>query len=180
MTDKLVRQQQIDQSRHWFEEALRQLMLQTPYPQINITMLAQRAGLSRRTFYRHFNSIDAVLDRLIQSEVHGLFEAINATHPRHFQEVVAAYFTYWQQHLAFLQSLSQNQLLPRLLFFMTEATESSILAQLFSKSEPYVYAFAAGGVWNMLVVWLRDGATDSPATMASKAHLIAQHLQVVM
>ena len=34
----------------------------TAYRDISVTLLAGRAGLSRRTFYRHFTSVDAVLD----------------------------------------------------------------------------------------------------------------------
>lgn len=51
---------------------------------------------------------------------------------------------------------------------------------MFPQTEPYIYAFAAGGVWNLLVTWLEAGATDAPAVMAQKARLVAKHLVAIM
>ena len=70
MTDKpTVRVQQVDQSLEWFQQALAQLLQQLPYAQITVSALATRAGLSRRTFYRHYESIDQVLNQLITHEI---------------------------------------------------------------------------------------------------------------
>lgn len=181
MTDKRpVRVQQVNQSREWFQEALSQLLQQTPYQQITVSALATRAGLSRRTFYRHYETIDQVLTQLIATEVAQLFTTINDAKPRHFQELVYVYFDYWQAHVNFLRSLKDNQLLPQLLTALTAATTDSLLARLFPQSEPYIYAFAAGGIWNMMVAWLRAGAVDTPDVMAQKALLVAKHLVAIM
>lgn len=71
-----------------------QLLQQVPYQQITVSALATRAGLSRRTFYRHYASIDQLLDELIDVEVTQLFRTIQDAQPQHFQEVVYAYFDY--------------------------------------------------------------------------------------
>lgn len=47
------------------KEALLALTRETPYDRINVTQLCQRAEISRATFYLHFDSIDEVLDQLI-------------------------------------------------------------------------------------------------------------------
>ena len=181
MTDKpIIRVQQVDQTHEWFQEAMAQLLQQVPYQQITVSALATRAGLSRRTFYRHYASIDQLLDELIDVEVTQLFRTIQDAQPQHFQEVVYAYFDYWQARLGFLQSLAANHLLPRLLTELTQATNESLLARMFPQTEPYIYAFAAGGVWNLLVTWLEAGATDAPAVMAQKARLVAKHLVAIM
>lgn len=181
MTDKQpIRIQQVNQSREWFQEALGQLLQQTPYQQITVSALATRAGLSRRTFYRHYEIIDQVLTQLITAEVTQLFTTIKTARPRHFQEVVYVYFDYWQSHLKFLRSLETNHLLPQLLTALTDATNDSLLAQMFPQTEPYIYAFAAGGIWNMMVAWLRDGARDTPDVMGEKAMLVAKHLVAIM
>ena len=94
--------------------------------------------------------------------------------------MVYAYFQYWQAHLDFLKSLAANDLLPQLLAVLTQATNESLLAKMFPQTEPYVYAFAAGGIWNLMVAWLQAGASDSPAVMAQKARLVAKHLVAIM
>ncbi|MCI1894259.1 MAG: TetR/AcrR family transcriptional regulator [Lactobacillus sp.] len=181
MTDKSTRRvQQVDQSLAWFQQALVQLLEQEPYPKITVSALATRAGLSRRTFYRHYESIDQVLNQLIAAEVAQLFKRIQKARPQHFQEVVEVYFDYWQAHLGFLRSLATNHLLPQLLTALTQATHDSLLAKMFPQTEPYIYAFAAGGVWNLMVAWLQNGATDTPEVMAQKARLVAKHLVAIM
>lgn len=181
MTDKqTVRVQQVEQTRIWFQDALDQLLQQMPYSQITVTALATRAGLSRRTFYRHYQTVDQVLSQLITFKVVQLFAAISDAQPRHFLELVYAYFEYWQRHVNFLRSLDDNQLFPQLLGALTAATPDSLLARMFPQSEPYIYAFAAGGIWNMLVSWLQAGAHDAPSEMAAKAHLVTKHLVAIM
>jgi AcrR family transcriptional regulator len=181
VTDKAtIRVQQVAQSREWFQQALALLLQKTPYHQITVSALATRAGLSRRTFYRHYETLDQVLNQLITSEVAQLFAYINAAKPQHFQELVAVYFDFWQSHLNFLKSLKANNLLPQLLTALTAATQDSLLARMFPRTEPYIYAFAAGGIWNLMVAWLQAGAVDTPAVMAQKAQLIAKHLVAIM
>lgn len=181
MTDKpTIRVQQVDQSLEWFQQALAQLLQQVPYTQITVSALATRAGLSRRTFYRHYESIDQVLNELIATEITQLFKNIQKAKPQHFQAVVYAYFDYWQAHLDFLKSLAANDLLPQLLTALTQATNESLLAKMFPQAEPYIYAFAAGGIWNLMVAWLQAGANDSPEVMAQKARLVAKHLVAIM
>lgn len=181
VTDKsIVRVQQVDQTHEWFQEALAQLLQQTPYQQITVSALATRAGLARRTFYRHYVSVDQLLEEMLGAEVAQMFKAIQKAHPKHLQEVVYAYFDYWQARLSFLQSLAANHLLPRLLTVLTQATNDSLLARMFPQTEPYIYAFAAGGIWNLMVAWLQAGAVDAPAVMAQKARLVAKHLVAIM
>jgi hypothetical protein len=51
---------------------------------------------------------------------------------------------------------------------------------MFPQTEPYIYAFAADGVCNLMVAWLQAGAEDSPAVMAQKARLVAKPLVAIM
>ena len=50
------------QSKDWLMQALFELMQKQSYDSITITKLCQKADLSRRTFYRLFNSKDDVLN----------------------------------------------------------------------------------------------------------------------
>ena len=49
------------QSKNMYVSALLELMNEKPYNQISISELSDKADLSRRTFYRLFNSMDEIL-----------------------------------------------------------------------------------------------------------------------
>ncbi|MBC5585175.1 TetR/AcrR family transcriptional regulator [Eggerthella sp. NSJ-70] len=53
-------------SRAEMTAALVELLGEVPYRQVTVTMLAARSGYSRRTFYRHFDSVDAVMEGLMR------------------------------------------------------------------------------------------------------------------
>jgi len=55
--------------------ALLSLLLETPYRNINVTLLSKTAGITRATFYLHYEELDAVLDEVIA-------EAIRFARPR--------------------------------------------------------------------------------------------------
>ncbi len=47
------------------KDAFLELIRKTPYDKINVTAICKEAGISRATFYIHFDNVDDVLDRVI-------------------------------------------------------------------------------------------------------------------
>lgn len=177
MTDKPIRRvQQVDQSVAWLAEALLQLMQQRPYKNISISAIANRSGLSRRTFYRHFDTIDALLDHVIEAQVNEMITTISNARPHRFREVVLIFFTACVPQREFLLNLQSNNLMPHLLTQLTTGVQKSLLAVLLPKNDTYTFAFAAGGIWNLLNQWLSDNAAATPEEMGDVAERIAIHL----
>lgn len=56
------------------QEALIQLLNEKPRSQITISELAQRAMINRKTFYRHYGSIDDVFEQIENIIVDGILE----------------------------------------------------------------------------------------------------------
>lgn len=52
---------QSERSKQWMADALLLLMEDTPYHQISVTDITEKAGVSRLTFYRNFESKDDIL-----------------------------------------------------------------------------------------------------------------------
>jgi len=57
---------QIPRTKKWLREALIELMKKKPYSQITITELAQRADLSRFSFYAHYKTKDDILYDIVE------------------------------------------------------------------------------------------------------------------
>ncbi|MBW1605202.1 TetR/AcrR family transcriptional regulator [Lactobacillus sp. Sy-1] len=181
MTDKSIkRQRQVNQTIDWFVESLVQLLERKQYQQITIKGLAERAGLSTRTFYRHFTSIDDVLKIQLDHYNLGLLKTLRDDRPVSFPEMVTIFFEYSEQHKQFLLALYRNQLTYLLLANLRSHMGESLLSQFNLKQRKYVYSFSIGGIGNLLLDWLQNDAKQSPNEMRSIAQAIGQHLIDVM
>lgn len=52
-------------TRQVIKDALLELTNRIPYEKINVTMLCKQADIARATFYLHYDSLDEVLDAVI-------------------------------------------------------------------------------------------------------------------
>ena len=167
-------------SKSLLVHALLELMEERPYNEINITDLSKKADLSRRTFYRHFATIDEVLDYvLIQiSKQFSVYQA--QQRPRTLKEIAFTFFSYWQQHRQFLQVLKNNNLLYRLhnKFAIISSNAKEEKAPVYTDVSliDYAISFTSGALWNLLVKWLDNGAVQSPKEMSDIVECVLKHL----
>ncbi len=68
-------------SQDKIKEALRDLLETFPYSEINITSVCAKAGLSRRTFTRHYASLEAVAKDQVRDDVVAPAELLMSTMP---------------------------------------------------------------------------------------------------
>lgn len=167
-------------SKELIRQALLDLMKEKPYKQISITELTLQADLARRTFYRHFMTIDDVLDYYIQiicNEMLGVF--LEEEEEKDFQTLAILYFKFWEDYKDFLLILKKNDLL----FMLLQKTMAGIrqkLSEITNKttcsiSREYSFYFTAGGLWNLLVKWIEDDTKLSPEEMGYIYKNIMEH-----
>lgn len=176
MTSKRKEHPQKALSKDWLVRSLIELMKEKPYKEISIAEVASRADLSRRTFYRHFSTIDDVLNCLFEviSEQFAVFYL--EQRPVDLQSTIRAYFTYWQQHKGFLIILNDNDMLYLLLQKFLPEVQAKLTTNNETSNSEYVFYFTSGGLWNLLVKWIEDGAKKSPEEMAMVGDEIIKHL----
>lgn len=160
-------------SKEWLSHSLIELMKIKPFKEITITEVSNHADLARRTFYRHFQNLDETLDFALQTLSQEFVLFIEQEKPVDFKEVIEAYFTFWLGYKEFLYILKKNHLLYLLLedFFPyvrdrlshTNSKEKKLDDQI---AHDYLFSFSTGGIWNLLVKWLDDGALYSPKEMS--------------
>ncbi|MFT4244987.1 MAG: TetR/AcrR family transcriptional regulator [Micrococcaceae bacterium] len=178
MTDKIVkRKMQVSQTVEWLTEALIQLMERKPYNQITISELTKRSGLSRRTFYRHFSSIDDILVQEINKQIEELFQETRRKGAETFEKGIRVSFEYWLTQRDFLLLLQKNDLMPILLAGLPTYMKYSNINRALIDQNDYFYYFIAGGISNLLILWLEEGAVKSPQDMAKVAAGITEAFQ---
>jgi AcrR family transcriptional regulator len=164
-------------SKESITSSLFSFMHEKPYKEINVTELSVRADLSRRTFYRHFDTIDDVMAYIIRdtSDLLALFFLKHKISD--FKSAVFLFFTFWEQRKDFLFLLRKNDLLFMLLRLLLPETRIKMFGDNIPLDSEYIFYFSSGGAWNLLVKWLEDGAVLSPKEMEDIAEKIVMHFK---
>ena len=146
------------------------LMRKKPYMEITITELCAEADLSRRTFYRHFQTPDQILEYSI-SEIAKEFLAkrdLVFARNRTFRTLTIMFFSFWEERLDLLFLFRKNHLYYYLNNVFSRHLKDLILHQAshaYSEEQIKTFLFLSGGLWQLMDDWLEDGAVKSPEEM---------------
>ncbi|CAJ1188126.1 TetR/AcrR family transcriptional regulator [Companilactobacillus nantensis] len=173
---KHIRTAQTNQTKQDLVIALIQLMNNKPLTKISVGDVVMRAGYARRTFYRHFSTLDDVLEQKIDELTLNLYQYHNQSPSQSFEETVQIFFLFWKQHQNFLLQLADNDRLYLLEESWSNNLVSSQLSNISMADADYFQQFALGGMFAMLRHWIQQGANESPQAMVKIATAIRQHL----
>jgi AcrR family transcriptional regulator len=162
-----------EQSKKWLVEALLDLMKEKPYSIITVKEIADKAQLSRRTFYRNFKVKEDLLSEytkyLFEDYIKSVKEHSNLT----FNDVLITYFEFWDKHINELKLIKQNHLyyfiMEKISLFIPDINKL-VKAQWHNYDndveEEYIGFFSIGGLSNVLSRWAEDKQRKSPKEMA--------------
>ena len=128
------------------------------YENISIKELTDRAKLSRRTFYTNFETKEDIIKYHIGTLISGYIETLQT----HECLTAKEYFNYWFSHRKLLRLLKKNNLailIKTFIEFLRNMNSLLIIKdRRFTGSELQYYdaVFMAGGLWNMLNVWVEN------------------------
>ena len=167
---------QAELSRQLLCEGLLKLMEKTEYKNISVSKLCTTADVARRTFYRHFETIDDVLRYKLDKITDDFIDYfLQNYHGNSLENIVELFFTFWEQHRTFLLLLRKNHLMHVLSDIVlpamrkgirqlslgnnaNEPTADEILALSESIDEQeqldYMFFFMSGGIMSLLTRWL--------------------------
>lgn len=158
-----------EQSKQWIMEAMLNLLKINSFEKTSISELVKKAGLSRRTFYRNFNSKTDVITCYCEKICREYLSFLDRDIDYSVNHIVEVYFAFWEQHLEFLYLLSNNDLLCHLIEVSNRFWDA--IYERFKKrwkdnsSETeleYCLLFNMGGLWNILMKWLYSETRKSP------------------
>ncbi len=160
--------------------ALESLLEETDYADITVSTLARRADVGRPTFYRHFQSVDAMLEEQLRDGLGEQLE-LGRTSSSHLEAHS------WMEHIA-THAFMRAQKRPRLFRLALAGAVGSLTLQLFQaqietlmeegtahpgfvatdpQTRPYEAAFYAGAIFGVLKHWLAGGMAQAPAEMGA-------------
>lgn len=159
--------------------ALLKFMESTPFADISVTELTQKAGVSRMGYYRNYDSKLALLkDYLAQIEHDFPFIDLTAASEGEFYAFLRQVFDYLSKFelstKILLNQGFEGLILDTLLnskIFVEYRKKQSLTCQattaLQDKSREYNLVFASGMLYHTYIHWVRQGQTETPQQLAS-------------
>ena len=140
--------------------ALLDLMEEKEYDDISIKDIVSKAGLSRVTYYRHFNSKEDILIRYLELAKKRFMDQTrlsSESNPENAEIAIYALFLFFKANMKINKCLRKARLDNELLKFLS----NDFLLNLPVKLDKYVAYFVAGALYNVLINWLDEYCKDS-------------------
>ena len=168
-------------SQEWLANALLSLMEEKKFRDISIQQIAERADLSRRTFYRVFGTKEDALIWHLNLLYEEFFSLLRQRECRQFQDVLALYFSFWYQHAHLFALLKKSDLLPFVLnqYLRVFPDVFTTIKREYPLSQnpdalAYAMAFSAGGMLSVLIKWADEGMIKTPDEIMQMVDVMMQ------
>lgn len=155
-----------ERSKETIASAMLKVMKIYSYDEITVTQITQEAGLSRKTFYRHFTDKEQVLQHLFDSLYQECVEEIVRSGLSHYWDVVQCYFDFWEKHADVIKLMKRSGLLPILFeesynrsFEVFRIVRTPDFVKANEARLPYMLAYSIGGMQTMLMRWIENDMT---------------------
>ena len=169
-----------NRTKLWIINSLLDLLGRKEYASITINMIADNAQLGRRTFYRHFDTKDEAMKYITELLMDEFANHIKSNKAKSFEEILAAYFEFWEQYIDVLQLLKNAHLLyfieDNLLELIMDVAKKIHhipkvipLEKVAQHNEKYKYEFAIklSGLWRATIIWCEENPRKSPEEMVA-------------
>ena len=139
--------------------ALLLLMEQKSYDKITVTDITKKAGVSRMSFYRHFNSKDHILYKKAEECFSEMEEMADFKKFLNSDEFIKFYFSKIKESKSTLKSLHKagkiDMLFPVLLKYNSMIAEKYMDISSDLKENKYLLIYHTGGIFQIIKHWLQ-------------------------
>lgn len=158
------KQKQIENTKGWIAEAYMEL-LETHGTNVTITALCKRAGVGRQTFYRHFDSCEAVLRYEADRVFIKFWEKLEAMPQEQLTSrlVFRLSFDVWKEYKGFAELIQasglEDWIMDRFVYYRG-IIEKRWLG--LDEEDSYAFDYRVGGLGRVFLRWLKEGMVESP------------------
>lgn len=157
--------------KNMISEALIALLNDKKIGSITIMELCDKAQVARRTYYRHFNDKNEVIDYYVTKIMKSLALELRTASMQSKRSLVLKFFYFLKPYTQLFLVLNSNDL-GEIVFtsyvkcVTTTLTFSDTSEQNMginnSQNFQYDMAFMLGGLWSLLTVWMLNGCNKTP------------------
>lgn len=166
---------QSERSKQWIADSLLILIKDTPYHQISITDIMEKAGLSRLTFYRNFESKEDIL-RFHFDRVFSAYISSVQVDEFDLEQALSQCFRFWQNLKDDIKVHLKNDL-HSIMYRPMEQYLNIVLTkgQYNDSFTPIQKRFIVGGLFASMVYLVDEPSEQSPEELARAVLEILNH-----
>lgn len=158
-----------DMMMGYMAEALLLLLRHTPYERITVGDIVKKAGVNRSTYYRHFDTKEAVVRFYYDGIMRECSEAFQQANDMDFRLYMRTRFETLYAHREDLLNLHRAGLSHLLLEVLMERFRFEELQKRSTTEEQFRISFQLGGIYNNMILWFSHGMAESPEQMTDIA-----------
>ena len=150
-------------SKIWLTEALFYLLKTKSFSKITINDIAKKAGVSRLTFYRNFNSKEDILQQRFDTLFDNFYNDITKNNITSVRDTILLVFSYWYKNQEYLKILIDNKLEKNIYTnfntYILRIFNKLNIAEFYS---PEHITFISGGLFFSMINWIESDCQQSP------------------
>lgn len=153
-------------SKQKIQQAFLNLLNEFAYDQIYVKQILLDGNISRKTFYRNFDSKEDVLNSIIVSIIDKYLAKLQPLDIYSFSKLLNIIFPFCYNIKDFLLILRDNHLLFKVEVMLNQKIldqHKKIKKKIddYSSMDDYVIYFNIGAIWNVITMWIENDAKDS-------------------
>ena len=167
--------------KEYIRSAMLSLLREKDYADIQMTEIAARAHIGRRSLYRYFRSKDNIMKNIAESLMDRFADMINEKGFSGLDDTMLIYFRFWEENMDTLQLLKKTHLtgviedrLPQLIMGVALKTKfkgmdidiETVLKQT-DPAELYGAYYIWAGIWKLPMCWSEEQPPRPAAEMAA-------------
>lgn len=149
----------------YLTDALLILMREKKYRDISITGICKKAGVTRMSFYRNYESKEDILKKWIASVTEDFLEESGISYKN---DSSRDYFVKLFTHLQRYREISVALYRADLIHLVREQFDKVFLRLHADEYDPYKSYFLSGGIYNVFLLWLMNGCAETPEELAER------------
>lgn len=142
---------------------------------ITITKICEQADVSRRTFYRHFENKEAIIECYAAQLMASLADTLTISYLENdFSSFTNSFFHFFFPLKATMRCLADNNFMDILFTSYIKSmtplydvnTKENTSRQQIPHSTECKMAYTLGGLWSLLTYWLSTGCRQTPEELS--------------
>ncbi len=153
-------------TKNYICEAFFILLSKQHYDSITVCDICEKAGVSRMSFYRNFESKEDLLSKGLDASINNFKNKIQSYDNINQYIIIKELFEGFKKYKDIVHSLLNTQVLKTLRYNAMYKLKEEIVIDQMNKTSKYIPIFYISALSSTLFEWLRDGAQESSDEMA--------------
>lgn len=145
-------------TQHQVESALFEIMQTKKFTEISITEIAEKAAVSRMSFYRNYADKTEILEKFLEKIYHQFLSDVAKQHLNDLSQFINLYFTYFKNHRKIVSAVIHAGAEGLILKKQTDFFKNFFLERIRPAPPLFNYeiAYYSGAILSTLIYWGRD------------------------